>query len=127
MEKTLLYHNEDVVASFPYEFDLYQEEDGYLGAVKAHLYSDMKVEESDREKVNAELMAIPCIENSHFMLEGNEIVYVTTRKITDSISQRSMEITTRRSFIEDYIEGAEDLSIIAEIYHASFLKTEFVY
>lgn len=127
MEKTLLYHNEDVVASFPYEFDLYQEGDGCLGVVRAHLYAKLKIEESEREAVNTQLMAIPCIENSHFMLEGDEIVYVTTRKITDSSSERSMEITTRRSFIEDYIEGAQDLSDIAERYQATFLKTEFVY
>lgn len=127
MEKKLLFHNAEVVASFPYEFDMYEEENGNYGYVLAHLYSDLKIEEADREEVSRKLMDIPCIENCHFMLEGNDIVYRTFRKLESVEDTRACEVLTRRSFIEDYIEAAEDLDIIASEHEGKFLKTEFVY
>ena len=72
-------------------------------------------------------MDIPCIENSHFMLEGDHIIYRTSRKITKISSPEECEVLTRRPFIEDYIEAAEDLQTISDAYNGRFLKTEFVY
>lgn len=122
----VLYTHEDVVASFPYLFELVKEEDGIKGYVKAYLYSDLQLPEN-AEEVRKKIAAISCIEGCAFILEGNCINYTTSRIFTEVSSYRHAEIATRRSFIEDYIEAAGDLEEIGKEYNAKFLKTEFVY
>lgn len=127
MDRKVLIHTEGVLASFPYEFELIETEDGYEGHVRSDLYADLAVSEENRDEINSKLMDIPCIENSHFMLEGDHIIYRTSRKITKISSPEECEVLTRRPFIEDYIEAAEDLQTISDAYNGRFLKTEFVY
>ena len=127
MDRKVLIHTEGVLASFPYEFELIETENGYEGHVRSDLYADLAVSEENRDEINSKLMDIPCIENSHFMLEGDHIIYRTSRKITKISSPEECEVLTRRPFIEDYIEAAEDLQIISDAYEGRFLKTEFVY
>ena len=127
MDRKVLIHTEGVLASFPYEFELIETENGYEGHVRSDLYADLAVSEENREEINQKLMDIPCIENSHFMLEGDHIIDRTSRKITKISSPEECEVLTRRPFIEDYIEAAEDLQTISDAYNGRFLKTEFVY
>ena len=127
MDRKVLIHTEGVLASFPYEFELIETEDGYEGHVRSDMYADLAVSEENREEIYQKLMDIPCIENSHFMLEGDHIIYRTSRKITKISSPEECEVLTRRPFIEDYIEAAEDLQTISDAYNGRFLKTEFVY
>ena len=127
MDRKVLIHTEGVLASFPYEFELIETEDGYEGHVRSDLYADLAVSEENREEIYQKLMDFPCIENSHFMLEGDHIIYRTSRKITKISSPEECEVLTRRPFIEDYIEAAEDLQTISDAYNGRFLKTEFVY
>ena len=127
MENKVLYHKEGVLASFPYAFELLETENSYEGHVKADLYADLKVTDDNRSEISQKLLDIPCIENSHFMLEGDHIIYRTKRMIKEISSPEECEVLTRRPFIEDYIEAAEDLQIISDAYEGRFLKTEFVY
>ena len=115
MDRKVLIHTEGVLASFPYEFELIETEDGYEGHVRSDLYADLAVSEENREEINQKL------------LEGDHIIYRTSRKITKISSPEECEVLTRRPFIEDYIEAAEDLQTISDAYNGRFLKTEFVY
>lgn len=125
--REVLYTHEDVVASFPYTFELVKEDDGTVkGYVRAFLYSELQLN-GNEEDVKKKLSDISCIEGCAFILEGDCINYTTSRAFEEVPPFRHAEVATRRSFIEDYIEAANDLQAIGDEYHAKFLKTEFVY
>lgn len=123
-----IFKHEDVVASFPYTFLILKEEDGTrVGDVTAFLYRNLKLDSEQEKNVNKELEEIPCIEGCGFYLKDKAIEYHTSRPLPEGETEREAEITTRRPFIEDYIEAADELDSIARKYDAEFLKTEFVY
>ena len=126
MAEEVVFHHDDVVASFPYSFDLKKEGDHYIGFVRSYLYKDLKIDGKEDE-IRKKLSAISCIDGCAFVLEGNCINYTTSRIFETLPDTRSAEVATRRSFIEDYIEAAGDLQSIADSCEGTFLKTEFVY
>lgn len=123
---SILYHNEGVVASFPYKFEIEETENGPKGTVTAYLYKDVKIPD-DPSELNQKLSQLYSQEDSGYFIEGTYIVYRSWRIIPDNIkNNRAAEVNVRRHFIEDYLEDERELADIVVPLGGKTLKTEFV-
>ncbi len=116
-------HKESVVASYPYHFDV---DDNNVGVVTAYVYDNVKVEGEDREKVLQQLSELETQDDSGYLMLEDKVVYQSKGNVLDYKDLEHAEVGIRRHFIEDFIETDEDLKKIVSPYGAHTLKTEFV-
>lgn len=122
----ILYHNEGVVASFPYKFEIEETPDGPKGTVTAYLYKDVNIPD-DPSQLKEKLSQLYSQEDSGYFIEGTDIVYRSWRIIpADVKNDRAAEVNVRRHFIEDYLEDEHDLADLIVPLGGKTLKTEFV-
>lgn len=122
----ILYHNEGVVASFPYKFEIEETPDGPKGTVTAYLYKDVNIPD-DPSQLKEKLAQLYSQEDSGYFIEGTDIVYRSWRIIpADVKNDRAAEVNVRRHFIEDYLEDEHDLADLIVPLGGKTLKTEFV-
>lgn len=119
----MTYHTESVVASYPYTFDIDENE---MGTVVVFVYDGLQVTESDAHTIQQQLQTLETQKNASYALEDNKIIYKACASITSYKDIEHAEVGIRRNFIEDFIETDEDLHQIVAPYHAHTLKTEFV-
>lgn len=122
----ILYHNEGVVASFPYKFEIEDTEEGPKGTVTAYLYKNVRIPD-DPSELKKKLSDLYSQEDSGYFIEGTDIVYRSWRIIPKDIkNDRAAEVNIRRHFIEDYLEDERELAEMIEPLGGKTLKTEFV-
>lgn len=119
----MTYHAEGVVASYPYTFDV---DENDIGTVVAFIYDQMQITDDNKQEVLNELSSLQTQKDSGYTLMDDKVVYITKESIQDYKDLEHAEVGIRRHFIEDFIETDEDLHKIVHPYHAHTLKTEFV-
>lgn len=116
-------HKEGVVASYPYHFDVNEED---IGIVTAFVYDQVNVQNEERENVLKQLSELETQDDSGYTMVDDKVVYQSKGNVLDYKDLEHAEVGIRRHFIEDFIETDEDLKKIVSPYHAHTLKTEFV-
>lgn len=119
----MIYHNEGTVASYPYQFDI---DENNVGEVKAYIYDGITVTDEEIKKINEQLSALSTQENSGYSLEDGKIIYHSKGDTSSYKDITAAEVGIRRHFIEDFIETDDDVKQIVSPYKAHTLKTEFV-
>lgn len=119
----MAYHLEGVVASYPYTFDV---DDNNVGIIQAFVYDQVKVDDTQRKQVNEKLSQLETQDNSGYELQEDKVVYVSKGNVDEYKDIEHAEVGIRRHFIEDFIETDEDLREIVKPFGAHTLKTEFV-
>lgn len=119
----MTFHKEGVVASYPYTFDI---DDNNVGMIQAFIYDSIKIDDSKKEEVLRQLSALETQDNSGYTLIDDKAVYISKGNVSDYKDIEHAEVGIRRHFIEDFIETDEDLKKIVSPYGAHTLKTEFV-
>ncbi len=117
------FHKEGVVASYPYHFDVDEED---IGIVTAFVYDQLSVGQDEREQLLKQLSELETQKNSGYTMIDDKVVYQSKGNVFDYKDLEHAEVGIRRHFIEDFIETDEDLKKIVSPYHAHTLKTEFV-
>lgn len=117
------YHVEGVVASYPYTFEI---DDQDVGVVTAYVYDKIQLTEDERKNVLHELSELETQDDSGYTLIDDKVVYRSVGNAAEYKDIEHAEVGIRRHFIEDFIETDEDLKRIVSPYHAHTLKTEFV-
>lgn len=117
------FHKEGVVASYPYTFDI---DDNNVGTIQAFIYDSIQVSESEKEEVLKQLSELETQDHSGYTLIDDKAVYVSKGNVDDYKDIEHAEVGIRRHFIEDFIETDEDLKKIVSPFGAHTLKTEFV-
>ncbi len=121
-----IFKKEGVVASYPYEFSIYQDGDTGRGVVHAYLYENIVLDnEAQKEQLASFLNGLSVQDGCHYEFRNGTIVYVSEGPVDLNEDRYAAEIRIRRHFIEDFLETDDD--ILKEIapypYHS--LKTEF--
>ena len=119
----MTYHAEGVVASYPYTFDV---DENDIGTVVAFIYDQIQITDDKKQEVLHELSSLQTQKDSGYTLMDDKVVYITKESIQDYKDLEHAEVGIRRHFIEDFIETDEDLHKIVHPYPAHTIKTEFV-
>lgn len=124
----ILYENDAEACSFPYHFEIEQDETTgqSICVCISYVYKNLNIDDSSRDSVNEELGNIPTIKGSHYELDSNMIIYRSERSVREHGDGVDNEVDTRRSFIEDYLETADAVRAIARRYGGKTCKTEFI-
>lgn len=117
----MTYHNEGVVASYPYTFDV--DENG-IGTVIAFVYDKLQV--TNKQELLDKLATLDTQTNACYTLQDDKVIYQASAPVSTYKDIEHAEVGIRRNFIEDFIETDEELREIVTPYHAHTLKTEFV-
>lgn len=124
----ILYENDAEACSFPYHFEIQQDEETNKAQCIciSYVYKNLEITETNKDTINQQLKEIPTIKGSHYKLDNKMIVYRTVRDMRTDGDGVDNEVDTRRNFIEDYLETADAVRAIAKKYNGRTCKTEFI-
>lgn len=126
-QDTVLYHNEGEACSYPYRFQVTMK-DGARWCTSIHqVYRRLQILPDEREGLIQKLQALPVGRGCAYELTAkNDILYRAEQPYDESGDDLDNEVSTRRHFIEDFIETEEDLKAAVDPFHGETCKTEFV-
>lgn len=119
----MIYHNEGTVASYPYQFNI---DENNIGEVIAYIYDGIHVTKEQEILINEKLSALPVQKDSGYALLEDKVIYSSKADASVYKDTEAAEVGIRRHFIEDFIETDDDVKEIVSPYQAHTLKTEFV-
>ena len=76
----MTYHADGVVASYPYTFDV---DENDIGTVVAFIYDQIQITDDKKQEVLHELSSLQTQKDSGYTLMDDKVVYITKESIQD--------------------------------------------